>query len=192
MMNILTPGGRIDRPRLEANIRGVALLLLFTALAGCGGTAGNLRQDTAQAHGISMSHWQPQGLLAESVTGALYQQHEEWRDTPYRLGGMSRSGVDCSAFVLQTFRSKFGIQLPRTTAHQHQLGSKVKRSQLQPGDLVFFRTAEKQRHVGIYVEDQTFLHASSSQGVTLSSLDNRYWSSKFWKAKRLPQLQAGL
>ncbi len=190
-MNILIPDGRVDRARINAKVRGVALLLLITALAGCGGTAGNLRQDAVQAPGISMSHRQPQGLLAESVTGALYQQHEEWRDTPYRLGGMSRSGVDCSAFVLQTFRSKFGIQLPRTTARQHQLGSKVNRSQLQPGDLVFFRTAEKQRHVGIYVEDHTFLHASSSQGVTLSSLDNRYWSSKFWKAKRLPQLQAG-
>ncbi len=120
-----------------------------------------------------------------NVARALYRQHQRWQGTPYLLGGMSRSGIDCSGFVLRTFQSQFALSLPRTTADQHRIGRAVSRDQLEAGDLVFFRTGEKLRHVGIYVEQGLFLHASTSRGVMLSRLDNRYWSSSYWKAKRL-------
>ena len=116
---------------------------------------------------------------------ALYRQYGEWKGTKYRLGGSSKWGVDCSGFVYLTYRSKFGISLPRTTTYQSAQGVAVSREALRPGDLVFFKTGAGSRHVGIFVEKRKFLHASSSRGVMLSSLDNSYWAAKYWTARRI-------
>lgn len=109
----------------------------------------------------------------------LYQQYELWQGTPYRSGGVNHSGIDCSAFVQVTFRDLFGMDLPRTTEQQLRIGQHIHRAQLQPGDLVFFRNG---RHVGIYLENHKFLHASTTRGVMISSLKNTYWSRHFWQA----------
>lgn len=119
------------------------------------------------------------------VKSELIQLHREWVGTPYRLGGSSKSGIDCSAFVMIGFESRFGITLPRTTAEQRTMGESVSRSELRPGDLVFFKTGWSTRHVGIYIGNHQFLHASTSQGVMLSSLNNHYWQQKYWLARRL-------
>lgn len=116
---------------------------------------------------------------------ALYRQYKEWKGTNYRLGGLNKEGVDCSGFVYLTYRSKFGISLPRTTRYQSAQGMAVSRQALQPGDLVFFKTGAGKRHVGIFVEERKFLHASSSNGVMLSNLDNSYWAAKYWTARRI-------
>lgn len=119
------------------------------------------------------------------VSRALLSQHQSWQGTPYRLGGETQDGVDCSAFTKLTYRQQFGIHLPRTTKGQAYYGESIHPSSLQAGDLVLFQTnGTKQRHVGIYVEDGVFLHASTSIGVTLSRLDNPYWSKHYWKAVR--------
>jgi len=124
---------------------------------------------------MSLSH-DPQTLQK------LYQQHQSWRGTPYRFGGTNRTGIDCSAFVQLTFLELFNIQLPRTTGQQFYAGKKVARSDLQTGDLVFFRKGE---HVGIYLEDDKFLHASTRLGVTMSKMNNVYWSRYYWRAIRI-------
>ena len=146
-------------------------------LTGCGQPS--YKQSAASVSSISSIR------TSTPISGPLYAQYLEWRGTPYRLGGNSRQGVDCSSFVQQTFSQRLGISLPRTTAEQHRIGESVARDQLQTGDLVFFKTEVKVRHVGIYLGDQVFLHASTSQGVTLSRLDNVYWSPRYWKAKRV-------
>ncbi len=112
----------------------------------------------------------------------LYQQHALWQGTPYRLGGQSRSGIDCSAFVQLTFNDLFGIRLPRTTSQQVHVGQKISKSDLQTGDLVFFRGG---RHVGIYLENEKFLHASTRLGVTISDMNNIYWARKYWRSIRV-------
>jgi cell wall-associated NlpC family hydrolase len=133
-------------------------------------------------------------LVAEVMSEApplrvsLEAQHEDWKGVPYRYGGLSPRGVDCSGFVYLTFLSRLGMEVPRTTTELLQSGEKVKRDEIQVGDLVFFRTGPGNRHVGIYMGNGDFLHASSSQGVMTSSLSNPYWHRRYWQARRLAGL----
>ncbi|MGB0910201.1 MAG: NlpC/P60 family protein, partial [Nitrospirales bacterium] len=121
----------------------------------------------------------------DAVKRLLYAQLKEWKAVRYDYGGLSKNGVDCSGFVYLTFLENFGVALPRTAVEQSNLGSPITQRQLLPGDLVFFKTGRVTRHVGIFVEDRQFLHASKSRGVMLSNLDDVYWSKKYWKAKRI-------
>ena len=107
-----------------------------------------------------------------------------WLGIPYRWGGTTRRGIDCSSFVQQYVRENMAIELPRTTAGQRYEGTPVERDQLQPGDLVFFRRGGV-RHVGVYLSDGEFIHASSSRGVTVSELGNDYWTRYYWMARRI-------
>ena len=81
--------------------------------------------------------------------------------------------------------SYMGKKVPRTTSQLSNLGTRIKKDQLRPGDLVFFKTGIKIRHVGIYVEKGKFLHASTSKGVIISRLNNVYWNKHFWQARRV-------
>lgn len=131
----------------------------------------------------------PEGRISlgdpAAVNAALGAQHADWLGAPYRLGGMAKDGIDCSGFTYVTFADWFGINLPRTAVAQSKLGTRVSWDGLAPGDLVFFKTGRKDRHVGIYAGSGAFLHASTSQGVTLSSLNSPYWRKNFWQARRL-------
>ncbi len=124
---------------------------------------------------------------ADRETIMLIKRHyEKWRGTPYADGGMSASGMDCSGFTVLAYRDIFGQDLPRTAGEQAEFGTAVAREDLEPGDLVFFQTGVLKRHVGIYLADDQFIHASLSRGVTISSLDDGYWQKKYWRARRLP------
>ena len=131
----------------------------------------------------------PNGRLSNSITviAQLDDQLNQWHGTPYRYGGMGHGGVDCSGFVYLTFRDRFDLQLPRTTSAQTEIGTRIAKKELLPGDLVFFKTGagENGLHVGIYDTDNRFIHASTSQGVIRSSLNNVYWKKVFWQARRI-------
>jgi cell wall-associated NlpC family hydrolase len=114
----------------------------------------------------------------------LLDHYSQWAGTPYRYGGQDRSGVDCSGFIQRVYADLDGTRLPRTTEQQARIGSLVKRHQLQPADLVFFKTGWKQRHAGIYIGNGEFIHASTSRGVMISRLDNPYWDDSWWMARR--------
>ena len=119
------------------------------------------------------------------VTTELKKQMKQWQGTPYKLGGNTLNGIDCSAFVQKTFSDKFDIALPRTTLAQTSQGIQIPKNNLQPGDLVFFKTnwrGGSGLHVGIYNQ---FIHASTSKGVITSSLDEKYWKQRFYQARRL-------
>jgi lipoprotein Spr len=121
----------------------------------------------------------------QSIRHKLLNQYSAWKGVPYRYGGLSKQGIDCSGFVFLTFKQQLDIHIPRTTAKQSQSGRSIDYRDIQTGDLLFFKTDVKVRHVGIYVGDQQFIHASTSQGVMLSDINNPYWQRHFWKAKRL-------
>lgn len=169
------------------------LLFILLFLSGCSGVSLSERQRSAVRvvdqpdHHDRLPVSRPQ---TAGVKAALYAQHDVWAGTPYQLGGLDRNGIDCSGFVYTTFRRKFNHKLPRTVSSQARLGQTVTLDRIQPGDLLFFRTGRARRHVGIYVEDGKFLHVSASEGVVLSSLDEPYWASNFWKAQRLTGLAA--
>ena len=158
-------------------MRHILLLMLLSLLIGCGTTPATA-PETARPAPIALSN-------TPAVTRQLYAQHEEWQGTRYRMGGLSKQGVDCSGFVYTTFLQRLGLEIPRSTELQASLGREIRRSDLRAGDLVFFKTGSKDRHVGIYVEQGKFLHASTSKGVIISQLDNVYWNSSFWKAVRI-------
>ncbi|MDG6882150.1 Probable endopeptidase Spr precursor [Phocoenobacter uteri] len=124
---------------------------------------------------------------SSSTIPNLIKQYNSWKGTRYQLGGMSKRGVDCSGFTLVTFRDLFGLRIARTTVAQSKQGFYIPKHNLQAGDLVFFKTGRGPfgNHVGIYVKNGVFLHASSKKGVTYSNLNSPYWKKVYWQARRL-------
>lgn len=113
----------------------------------------------------------------------LSSEFSRWSGVKYRFGGTTMKGIDCSALVQKIYHSSFfgkaSSHLPRTTEQQIKQGVKTKREDLRAGDLVFFQLSPKQKHVGIYIGGKKFIHASTSEGVIISTLDNSYWSERF-------------
>ncbi|MER3471817.1 MAG: hypothetical protein C4330_10965 [Chitinophagaceae bacterium] len=116
----------------------------------------------------------------EAVTNlSLYKKIDEWFGTPYRMGGTDKSGIDCSAFTQMLYSAFFNIVLPRTAREQFKMARVISRTELKEGDLVFFNTSGGVSHVGIYLQNNKFVHASSSDGVTISDLFDSYWMKRF-------------
>ena len=130
----------------------------------------------------------------------LYKAINVYLKAPYKWGGNTASGIDCSGFVKQAY-GRAGINLPRTAKEQHAIGKRIKRmNDLKYGDVVFFamkkrkekflffftryKNADLPTHNGIFLGDYVFVHASSSQGVTLSLLNDPYWQFYFIDGRR--------
>ena len=126
------------------------------------------------------------GKAGESIKDRLLRVAHGMLAVPYRFGGTTLWGLDCSGFVQKTF-AFLNFDLPRTAREQFREGAKVAKADLSPGDLVFFRTyAKYPSHVGIYLGDNRFVHASASERkVTVDSLDTPYWVKHYIGAKRL-------
>ncbi|EPC02549.1 hypothetical protein L861_09400 [Litchfieldella anticariensis FP35 = DSM 16096] len=181
-------------------LRVVGLCLMLALLAGCAGTSQKDNQSSAQSfsfnksrtgvlpmspvdnpiHEMNSFHTPPPAVIRR----VLLAEHERWVGTPYRLGGEGFSGIDCSALMQNIFSERFRIDLPRSTSGQALQGRRIEREELKVGDLVFFRPPGPYRHVGVYVGDGYFLHASTSRGVKLSKLDNVYWRRYYWQSRR--------
>ena len=115
---------------------------------------------------------------------ALFSFIEEWWNTSYRYGGTTKKGIDCSALTSLLLSTVYAIGIPRTARDQYAACDKIDRNELQEGDLVFFNTRGGISHVGVYLSNDHFVHASTSNGVTISSLNDDYYSKRFLGAGR--------
>ncbi len=120
-----------------------------------------------------------------AINDNLYDFYSEWEGVRYKMGGESKKGIDCSAFIQKAFKEKFAMEMPRSTALQSKMGKEISKNELEMGDLVFFRINKRLNHVGIYIEDGKFMHASTSSGVTISDLNSEYFLKRYWKAQRV-------
>ncbi|MCO5236171.1 MAG: C40 family peptidase [Chitinophagaceae bacterium] len=115
----------------------------------------------------------------------LYDFIESWWGAPYRMGGSTQKGVDCSAFTQMAMSVIYGLHIPRTAREQKVFCNEISKEELREGDLVFFNTRGRGiTHVGIYLQDNKFVHAASSGGVMISSLNENYWQRKWICAGR--------
>jgi len=165
--------------RTRASVRGRTLLhrgpffllLLSLVIAGCSTT---------------YQHPDPSRMAYKGNLQSRLQQHyRRWVGTPYRLGGLSKKGIDCSGFALVTYRDVFGVDLPRSTDELEDVGESVAKADTRVGDLLIFKTGLWQQHVGIYVGAGNFIHASTSRGVMTSSLHSEYWADAYRDTRRV-------
>lgn len=157
---------------LTAVSRWPLLCLIFLALiviAGCGSAP------------VKPASYSPQ----DATEYKLRQAAKRWRHTPHRIGGLDRRGIDCSGLVKVLYDDLFQIDLPRSTRLQVRKGRAVGSGQWIAGDLLFFKPNKKGRHVGIYLADREFLHATTRRGVIVSNLSEPYWRESYWKARRV-------
>jgi len=115
----------------------------------------------------------------------LLENIDDWYGTRYRYGGTTKKGIDCSAFVEVIYASVFSVTLPRTAREQYRVTEHISRTELEEGDLLFFNTRGGVSHVGIYLQNNKFVHASSTNGVTVSDMFDPYYLKKFIGAGRV-------
>ena len=142
---------------------------------------------TPRASSSPANRTNPLGLdYSPSDNHELYQAINSWLGVPYKYGGNDRNGIDCSAFVGTIYKQVYGVTLHRSANDMLRDVKLISRAQLREGDILFFTNSKgKVSHVGIYLKDQLFAHASTSNGVSVSSLDNVYWTKHFYKGGRV-------
>ncbi len=127
-------------------------------------------------------------VQCESRRDYLYDEVKSWIGVPYKYGGNSKRGVDCSGFIVQVYKKVYGVSLQRSSNLIYEKNcSKIKKDDLKEGDLVFFSTgrSKKINHVGIYLKNGKFVHASTSRGVIVSGLDEDYYMRTYVSSGRV-------
>lgn len=121
---------------------------------------------------------------------SLLENVDEWYGVRYRTGGNTKSGVDCSGFTVAVYAAVYGIALPRVSKEQYRTSRKISTTELQEGDLVFFNTnGSGVSHVGVYLGNNKFIHASVSRGVMVSDLFEPYYLKRYYGAGRIDDKQ---
>ena len=150
----------------------------------------NFEYDAEQFQMLLMSLLDDETTAAGIAKSSILNEAMELFGTPYRFGGTSRKGFDCSAFTRQIFFKVAQIILPRTAREQINVGKVIKKKDdLQFGDLVFFHTYSRKfaSHVGIYLKDGLFVHSGTRYGVAVASLNSAYYQKRFIGGRRLTE-----
>ncbi len=151
----------------------------------------NNLSDIEKANWLQLKYSIKMDVAVEEITNiSLLQKIDDWWGTPYCLGGSSKNCVDCSFFTLDVMKQIYNVDLKRTAAQQYEQSSKIEWTDLKEGDLIFFKTEGRRNisHVGIYLTNNKFAHASTSQGVTISDLADPYWQRRLYSLGRVAPL----
>lgn len=173
-----------NKPTLLSLLAVAALLL-----AGCGSSRRAVKDKKSERQGDRTEKIDRKPVSKSGQ--ALVREARKWRGVPYKYGGHSRSGADCSGFLMEVFKEAVGIKLPRSSRDQKEYCRPVRRDEMIVGDLVFFTSKNskgKIAHVGMYIGDNRMIHASSSRGVVEDDLSLRYYVEHFNGAGRVPGL----
>ncbi|MEJ6735276.1 MAG: NlpC/P60 family protein [Flavobacteriales bacterium] len=163
----------------------VFLIIILSILSACGGGKAIVakKKDNYIANKYAKIL---QSQKSEVKNIKLYTFIDEWYGSKYKYGGLSKSGVDCSGFCNVLYSQVYNKKIQRTTSQLSKKINKTSKSNLKEGDLVFFNVSRKKNsHVGIYLKNNRFVHASSSRGVVISSLENPYYKKAYSKGGRL-------
>jgi cell wall-associated NlpC family hydrolase len=169
--------------------RTITVLILGLLLSACAGTP--LPKEAKGRPGLDYD-----ALMAAPARPVSDARHRviatatQLVGTPYRFGGTTPAGFDCTGYLAYVFRKAAGLSLPRTSMEQIQSGEPISPLQLQPADLVYFRIdRKKDLHLGLYLGEGRFIHAPSSGGVVnVQSLETEYWRTRFLGARRVLSL----
>jgi len=146
------------------------------------------KQETSDPDNLASQFFSQVMGVAISATSntKMYQFIYDWLGTPYRLGGDTKKGVDCSGFAYQLYDKTFNTIIGSNSRNIFSMVNPINKVELKEGDLVFFKIKSKSiSHVGVYIGDNKFAHASSSKGVMISNLNEPYWQRYFYKGGRL-------
>lgn len=144
--------------------------------------------DVEKANWLQLKYSIKMDVAVEEIQNiALLEKIDEWWGTPYCLGGNSKNCVDCSFFTLDVMNKIYKVNLKRTAAEQYEQSTKIDWNELKEGDLIFFKTEGRRNisHVGIYLTNNKFAHASTSQGVTIGDLADPYWQRRLYSLGRI-------
>jgi lipoprotein Spr len=171
----------------------ISFLAALTLMASCGSS----RNSSKIISGSQATRIEKSGNRAgksdndRKVANALIKEAKTWLGVPYRYGGTSKDGADCSGFIMSVFDKAANIKLPRDSRSQQQYCEAIDAKYLQPGDLVFFTgktSGEKVSHVGMFIGDNSIIHASTSRGVIISDLSENYYQSHYYSSGRIDQI----
>ncbi|MEJ6981047.1 NlpC/P60 family protein [Pedobacter sp. P351] len=162
----------------------VGILVLLMSVS----TQAQTKKTTADPDNLAKEYFSQIMGVAVSATSnvKLYQFVYDWLGTPYRLGGTSERGIDCSGFAYQLYDKVFNTVIGNNSRNIFSMVNPVNKEELKEGDLVFFKiNSSAISHVGVYLGDNKFAHASSSRGVMISNLNEPYWRRYYYKGGRL-------
>lgn len=166
----------------------ITVIAVLALLSGCGIFGSSRHNAWVSDIPIGGLIQPPEGMSPQQAVAEVTARSVLLLGTPYRPGGMSPSqGMDCSGLVAHVVQDAFRLRFPRTAEDQAMIGVEVPRRSLAPGDLVFFNTSGRSNsHVGVYLGDDQFVHAPTSNGVVrIDSLEQEYWARRFEQARRM-------
>jgi murein DD-endopeptidase / murein LD-carboxypeptidase len=166
----------------------VAILLIISFASTQAQTTNQGQKVTADPDNLSKDYFgQIMGVALNATSNLkLYQFVYDWIGTPYRLGGDTKKGIDCSGFAYQLYSKVFNTVIGNNSRNIFSMVNPVNKEELTEGDLVFFKIGSRSiTHMGVYIGNNKFAHASSSRGVMISDLDEPYWKRYYYKGGRL-------
>ena len=171
---------------MKINVRYIFSVLFIVSIA-CNNQKKVAKQNNSEVKRLEGKYAALLNVQSSQIKNvALYSFIDRWTGTPYKYGGISKSGVDCSGFCNVLYKEVYKKQLPRTTKEIVKQLNKVNKNKLTEGNLVFFNIqGKKNSHVGVYLMNSKFVHASSSKGVIISSLENPYYKKAYNKGGKI-------